>query len=236
MAVTLSSTAYFIITAVMVLGVLIGISMMSKVKTARYGNALSAFCSIIAILVTMNQNEVLTAPVIWIAIAIGAVLSLICAAKVKMIQMPQVVAFLNGLGGLSSALVAILSVTQANDRTSKYIAVLALVIGFVTFTGSMVAAGKLAKLLNLPIPMLESQIHELAERRIIHQLAGESCPAYAPGFPPESFTASDCLRALDQADNPAPSLEEILEHATAVLRKFDAKVHHQAEDPLLKDI
>ena len=148
MAVTLSSTAYYIITAVMVLGVLIGISMMSKVKTARYGNALSALCSIIAILVTMNQNEVLTAPVIWIAIAIGAVLSLICAAKVKMIQMPQVVAFLNGLGGLSSALVAILSVIQANDPTSKYIAVLALVIGFVTFTGSMVAAGKLAKLLN----------------------------------------------------------------------------------------
>ena len=94
----------------------------------------------------------------------------------------------------------------------------------------------LAKLLNLPIPMLESQIHELVECRIIRQIAGESCPAYAPGFPPESFTASDCLRGLDQADNPAPCLEEILEHATAVLRNFDAKVHHQAEDPLLKDI
>ena len=150
MAVTLSSTAYYIITAVMVLGVLIGISMMSKVKTARLGNALSAFCSVIAILVTMNQNEILSAPVIWIAIAVGAILSLICAAKVKMIQMPQIVAFLNGLGGLSSALVAILSVMQAQkeDLFSKYVAVLALVIGFVTFTGSMVAAGKLAKLLN----------------------------------------------------------------------------------------
>ena len=94
----------------------------------------------------------------------------------------------------------------------------------------------LAKQLNLPIPMLESQIHELVECRIIRQIAGENCSAYAPGFPPESFTASDCLRGLDQADNPAPCLEEILEHATAVLRNFDAKVHHQAEDPLLKDI
>ena len=94
----------------------------------------------------------------------------------------------------------------------------------------------LAKLLNLPIPMLESQIHELTECRIIRQIAGENCPAYAPGFPPESYTASDCLRGLDQADNPAPCLEEILEHATAVLRNFDAKVRHQAEDPLLKDI
>ena len=94
----------------------------------------------------------------------------------------------------------------------------------------------LAKVLNLPVPMLESQIHELAECRIVYQLAGDGCPAYAPGFPTESYTASDCLRGLDQADNPAPCLEEILEHATAVLRTFDAKVHHQAEDPLLKDI
>ena len=147
MAVQINSTAYLVITALMVLGVLIGISMMSKVKTARWGNALSALCSVIAILVTMNQNAILDAPVIWIAIAVGAVLSLICAAKVKMIQMPQVVAFLNGLGGISSALVAILSVIQARDSFSKYVAVLALVIGFVTFTGSMVAAGKLAKLL-----------------------------------------------------------------------------------------
>ena len=148
MAVTIDQKLYLVITALMVLGVLVGISMMSRVKTARAGNALSALCSVIAILVTMNQNAILDAPVIWIAIAVGTVLSLICAAKVKMIQMPQVVAFLNGLGGISSALVAILSVLQATDTVSRYIAVLALVIGFVTFTGSMVAAGKLAKLLN----------------------------------------------------------------------------------------
>ena len=148
MAVRIDQTLYLIITALLVLGVLVGISMMSKVKTARAGNALSALCSVIAILVTMNQNAVLDAPVIWAAILVGAVISLICAAKVKMIQMPQVVAFLNGLGGISSALVAILSVLQAEDTASRYIAVLALVIGFVTFTGSMVAAGKLAKLLN----------------------------------------------------------------------------------------
>ena len=146
----LSDTLYYIITAILILGILAGISMMSRVRTSRAGNALSAFCAVMAILLTMIQNEILSSAMIWAAIAVGAVISLIAAAKVKMIQMPQVVAFLNGLGGLSSALVAVLAASQAEkaDRLQVYIALGALAIGFVTFTGSMVAAGKLAKILS----------------------------------------------------------------------------------------
>ena len=143
----LPSVAFYIISGILIAGVLIGLSLMSKPKTARVGNALSAASSIIAIAVTMYNYQILTAPVIWAAIAVGVIVSLIIAAKVKMIQMPQLVALLNGFGGLSSALVAILSVLQAKDSFSKYTAAVALVIGFVTFTGSLVAAGKLHKLL-----------------------------------------------------------------------------------------
>ena len=138
---------YTVLTAILVLGVLAGISMMSRVKTARIGNALSALCSVLAILIALYQNGVLSAPVIWAAIAVGTVFSLIAAARVKMIQMPQVVAFLNGLGGLSSALVAVLSANQAEDALSVYVSLSALAVGSVTFAGSMVAAGKLAKVL-----------------------------------------------------------------------------------------
>ena len=139
---------YYIISAVLVLGVLVGISMMSKVKTANFGNTLSAVCTLIAMAVVMYNAEVLTAWQAWLGIGIGAVVGIVGAVKVKMIEMPQAVALLNGLGGLASALVAILTIEQAgSDLFALYTGAVALVVGFVTFTGSVVAAGKLHKLL-----------------------------------------------------------------------------------------
>ncbi len=142
------STVYYIISGVLVLGVLIGISMMSKVKTSRAGNTLSAVCTALAIAVVLYDNEILTAWQAWLGIAIGSVIGIIGAYKVKMIQMPQAVALLNGLGGLASALVANLTIQQAeDDKFAIYVGAVALFVGWVTFTGSLVAAGKLHKLL-----------------------------------------------------------------------------------------
>ncbi len=142
------STIYYIISGIIVLGVLIGISMMSKVKAANSGNTLSAICTLFAIVVVLYDNQILTAWQAWIGMAIGAVIGIIGAYKVKMIQMPQAVALLNGLGGLASALVAILTIQQAtDDKFAIYVGAVALLVGWVTFTGSLVAAGKLHKLL-----------------------------------------------------------------------------------------
>ena len=110
----LPDSAFYCISGVLVLGVLVGLILMSKPEKARFGNALSAACTLIAIAVTMYHYEILPSWVIWASIAVGTVISLIAAAKIKMIQMPQVVALLNGFGGLASALVAILSYAQAN--------------------------------------------------------------------------------------------------------------------------
>ncbi|MBQ9998002.1 MAG: NAD(P)(+) transhydrogenase (Re/Si-specific) subunit beta, partial [Clostridia bacterium] len=143
----MTETVYYIISAVLVLGVLIGISMMSKVKSANNGNTISAICTLIAILVVMYNCEILTAWQAWLGLAIGAVIGVIGAVKVKMIEMPQAVALLNGFGGLASALVAILTIWQTEDMFEIYVGAVALVVGFVTFTGSVVAAGKLHKLL-----------------------------------------------------------------------------------------
>ncbi|MBQ4543362.1 MAG: NAD(P)(+) transhydrogenase (Re/Si-specific) subunit beta [Clostridia bacterium] len=143
----MTETVYYIISAVLVLGVLIGISMMSKVKSANNGNTISAICTLIAILVVMYNCEILTAWQAWLGLAIGAVIGIIGAVKVKMIEMPQAVALLNGFGGLASALVAILTIWQTEEMFVIYVGAVALVVGFVTFTGSVVAAGKLHKLL-----------------------------------------------------------------------------------------
>ena len=144
----ITNAVYYIISAVLVLGVLIGIGMMSKVKTARFGNALSAVCTAIAIAVVMFDNGILATWQVWLGLAIGAVIGLIGAVKVKMIEMPQAVALLNGLGGLASALVAVLSIEQTGDnKFALYVGAVALLVGWVTFSGSLVAAGKLHKLL-----------------------------------------------------------------------------------------
>ena len=143
----LTDLQFYVISGALVAGILAGLILMSKPDKARFGNALSAACTLVAIAVTMYHYNVLPSAVIWVSIAAGAVISVIAAVKVKMIQMPQVVALLNGFGGLASALVAILSARQADDAFSLYTSAVALVIGFVTFTGSIVAAGKLHKVL-----------------------------------------------------------------------------------------
>ncbi|MBQ3071905.1 MAG: NAD(P)(+) transhydrogenase (Re/Si-specific) subunit beta [Oscillospiraceae bacterium] len=142
------SAVYYIISAVIVLGVLTGISMMSKVRSANAGNTLSAVFTLFAIVVVLYDNQILTAWQAWLGMAIGAVIGIIGAYKVKMIEMPQAVALLNGLGGLSSALVSILTIQQAGDASfAVYVGAVALFVGWLTFTGSLVAAGKLHKLL-----------------------------------------------------------------------------------------
>ena len=145
----MSNTVYYVICALLAGGVLWGISMMSKVKTAVRGNGLSAACTLLAILITLYKYSLLSDIGLWICLAIGLVAGLIGAYKVKMIQMPQTVALLNGFGGAASALVAAVSVLDGNEMGafSLTTAGLALAVGTVTLTGSLIAAGKLHKLL-----------------------------------------------------------------------------------------
>ena len=92
----------FVISGILTLLVLVGILLMSKVQTAKLGNRLSALSMLLAIIVTLINGEVFTANNYWIifvAILIGSVIGLIWAIRVKMIQMPQLVAVFNGVGG-----------------------------------------------------------------------------------------------------------------------------------------
>ena len=147
----MSNTVYYVICALLACGVLLGISMMSKVKTAVYGNGLSAVCTLLAILVTLYQYNLLSDIGLWVCLAIGLAAGLFGAYKVKMIEMPQAVALLNGFGGAASALVAAVSVLDGGGQEmgvfSLTTAGLALAVGTVTLTGSLVAAGKLHKVL-----------------------------------------------------------------------------------------
>lgn len=141
---------YNLIALGLVLGILLGIKLMSSPATAVRGNLLGALCILGGILLTLARHGLLVRGDLWAAMALGAGAGVVLAAKATMIRMPEIVALLNGLGGGASALVALtLFLDQAEnpDTISRFAGALALAVGGITFSGSLVAAGKLAKTL-----------------------------------------------------------------------------------------
>jgi H+-translocating NAD(P) transhydrogenase subunit beta len=147
----LSDSVYYILCVVLASAVLLGIHLMSKVETARLGNQISAISIALGIIITLIKKDILPVWLIYPGMVIGLIVGLILAKKVKMIQMPQLVALLNGIGGTASAIVAsfaLITLYQSPEIFGKTTASLAIVIGSVTLFGSLVAAGKLHKILS----------------------------------------------------------------------------------------
>lgn len=149
----MSSTIYILTCAILSVAVLVGISLMSKVKTAVSGNLVSAISLLLGIAITLVYNNILTAWSIFLFMLIGVLVGGTLATRIKMIQMPQMVALLNGLGGFGSALVGVLSLLEIGILENGYpqfvnvTSVLAIIVGLITLTGSLVAAGKLHHIL-----------------------------------------------------------------------------------------
>ncbi|MCQ2602356.1 MAG: NAD(P)(+) transhydrogenase (Re/Si-specific) subunit beta, partial [Clostridia bacterium] len=136
---------------------------MSKIAYSKIGNRVSGICMFVAIVLTVIYSSgnvfggygVYAAWPIYIGLVAGAIVGLFLAKKVTMLQMPQMVALLNGLGGAASALVGAFSMfavgVNTADKTSWIFAnvtsALALAVGMVTLLGSLVAAGKLHRIL-----------------------------------------------------------------------------------------
>ena len=148
----MSNAVYYVISAILSLGVLLGISMMSRVKTARLGNALSALCMLLAILVVFFKYGIVSNTIVWLGLGVGFVVGVYLTIKVDMISMPQTVALLNGLGGAASAVVGLLTlISTSGIGEGRFIGVtsaIAVVVGAVTFSGSLIAAGKLHRVLK----------------------------------------------------------------------------------------
>ena len=136
---------------VFVLGTVWGIKLMSSPVTAVRGNLLGSVSMAGAIILTLLSEGIVSLPLLWVAIALGTLFGYYLAVKVAMIQMPQMVALLNGFGGGSSAIVSLLAllgilgdVGMADRLTSG----LGLVIGSITLSGSLIAAAKLHGKMN----------------------------------------------------------------------------------------
>ena len=125
-----------------------GIKMLGKEDTAVRGNFLSASAMFIAVLVTIFD---LVSPLILLAgILTGAIVGALIALKVKMTSIPEMVALFNGFGGLATFLIAWSEFTSVPDNFFQHILIMITVyIGGVTFSGSIVAYGKLSEKLKI---------------------------------------------------------------------------------------
>ena len=149
----ISATLYYIVCGILSILALVGISMMSKVKTSVNGNLLLSLIMLVGLVLTLFYYNIFNDWIIYVCIAIGLLIGARLAKNIQMIQMPQAVAMLNGLGGLAGAIVGALTLVGIGVADLSYpifvnvTATLAVIVGMVTFSGSMVAAGKLHRLL-----------------------------------------------------------------------------------------
>ncbi|MFA3791926.1 NAD(P)(+) transhydrogenase (Re/Si-specific) subunit beta [Aliiglaciecola sp. SL4] len=124
-----------------------GLKLLGHPSSARKGNLLSAVGMLLAIVVTMFDKNIVSFEWIAIAILAGSIVGFFAARLVAMTSMPELVSLLNGVGGLASVFVA-WSTVESNGQFSGFImfvTFLALLIGAVTFSGSLVAWAKLSE-------------------------------------------------------------------------------------------
>ena len=134
-----------------------GLKMLSHPLTARRGNFLAAAGMISAIIATIllhrkDGEPIHNIPLILVAIVIGTAIGWTIAKRVKMTAMPQLVSFFNGMGGAAAALISILEfphvspelIAKSGMANGHVLAILlGLMIGTISWAGSMIAFGKL---------------------------------------------------------------------------------------------
>jgi len=135
-----------------------GIKMLGSAETARRGNQVSSLGMLLAVAVTLLNQGILGFEWIIAGLIVGAAIGVIAARVVQMTAMPELVALFNGFGGLASLLVAWAELERirgygwneyaglvgAPAVFSSFVIYLAMLIGGVTFTGSLFAYGKLS--------------------------------------------------------------------------------------------
>ena len=127
---------------------------LSSPRTARSGNMLGAIGMLIAAVVVLLDQEILTPGLILAGIIVGALIGGIMAKRVQMTAMPQMVAILNGFGGAASGLVAagefvrLAGIFEIPTVDNAISIALGAAIGAITFSGSVIAFAKLQGLIS----------------------------------------------------------------------------------------
>lgn len=131
---------------------ILGLKRLSSPATARTGNLLASLGMLVGVLVTLFNRDIVSFEFIIAGIIIGSVIGATLARKVEMTSMPELVSLFNGFGGGASALVAsgeYFRLAPEMFAGQELVAmVVSLFIGALTFTGSLIAFGKLKGILG----------------------------------------------------------------------------------------
>jgi H+-translocating NAD(P) transhydrogenase subunit beta len=122
-----------------------GLKLLGSADTARRGNMLSAIGMLLAIVAALLDQGIVEYQWIVIGIVVGGVVGAAVARLVQMTSMPEMVALFNGSGGMASLLVGAAAISTATGTFTLVTIVLSILIGGLTFTGSLVAYGKLSE-------------------------------------------------------------------------------------------
>jgi NAD(P) transhydrogenase subunit beta len=135
-----------------------GLKQLGSPATAVKGNKISSLAMLIAVVVTLFNKNIL--PWEWIigAILVGSLVGAITAQKVEMTSMPEMVALFNGSGGIASLMVGWAALYNVGNTTFTDITILlSILIGGMTFSGSILAWGKLSEVINSAAVVFSAQ-------------------------------------------------------------------------------
>jgi len=136
----------YIISSVMFI---LGIKMLGKEATAVKGNYLSALAMFSAVGITCLSLEI-DIKIILAGVLLGGLIGSLIAIKVKMTAIPEMVALFNGFGGLATFLIAWSQFNEPGNSIYQHVLImLTIYIGGITFSGSLIAYGKLSERLKL---------------------------------------------------------------------------------------
>jgi H+-translocating NAD(P) transhydrogenase subunit beta len=125
---------------------------LSSPKTARRGNLIGAVGALLACVIVFLSSDIQHLLPILAAIAAGTAIGVLGAYRVRMTQMPQLVALFNGVGGGAAAIVAIIELTELRAGTAPVFDLIAtaftILVGSVSFAGSVVTFLKLQELMT----------------------------------------------------------------------------------------
>lgn len=126
----------------------LGLKLMSSPETARWGNLASACAMLLTVVVTLLHAEVVEFQWILVGVLVGSAIGSLAATRLQLTAMPELVALFNGFGGGASLLVGWEAYHRQplQEPMGAVAILLAVVIGGVTFSGSLVAWGKLKEI------------------------------------------------------------------------------------------
>ncbi|MDQ0894035.1 NAD(P)(+) transhydrogenase (Re/Si-specific) subunit beta [Agromyces ramosus] len=144
----LSPTSTAVLYLVAAICFILALKGLSSPKTARRGNLIGAAGALIGVVTVFLSMKLDNIPWILAAIAVGSAIAAPVARRVQMTQMPQLVALFNGVGGGAAALVALLELSHTDDPWVRLAVVFTLLVGAISFSGSLVTFAKLQELMT----------------------------------------------------------------------------------------